>query len=100
MDPLSTLTKIRKIISNTADRELVKLILDLQKEIFAIESRNLELASELASLKPRLDLPGKDAYTSTIRLLLSGGGQRSFLSQMLGEPGGRNSPASARIGGR
>jgi len=59
MDPLSTLTKIRKIISNTADRELVKLILDLQKEIFAIESRNLELASELASLKPQLDLPAR-----------------------------------------
>jgi hypothetical protein len=59
MDPLSTLTKIRKIISNTADRELVKLILDLQKEIFAIESHNLELASELASLKPQLDLPAR-----------------------------------------
>ena len=59
MDPLNTLKKIRKIISNTADRELVKLILDLQKEIFAIESRNLELASELASLKPQLDLPAR-----------------------------------------
>lgn len=59
MDPISTLRKIRKIISNTADRELVKLILDLQKEVFAIESHNLELASELASLKPQLDLPAR-----------------------------------------
>jgi len=59
MDPLSTLRKIRRIISNTADRELVKLILDLQKEVFAIESHNLELASELASLKLQLDLPAR-----------------------------------------
>ena len=59
MDPLSTLKKIRKIISNATDRELVDLILDLQKEVFAIESRNLELASELASLKPQLDLPAR-----------------------------------------
>jgi hypothetical protein len=59
MDPLNTLKKIRKIIRNTADRELVRLILDLQKEIFAIESHNLELASELTSLKQQLDLPAR-----------------------------------------
>ena len=57
MDPLNTLKKIRKIIRNTTDRELVRLILDLQKEIFAIESHNLELASELTSLKQQLELP-------------------------------------------
>ncbi|MFY9532344.1 MAG: hypothetical protein WBC04_12015 [Candidatus Acidiferrales bacterium] len=51
MDPLSTLKKIREIIKNTTDRKLVKLILDLQKDAFAIESENLKLASELASLK-------------------------------------------------
>jgi hypothetical protein len=51
MDPLNTLKKIRKIIRNTTDPELVRLILDLQKEVFAIESLNLELASELASIK-------------------------------------------------
>lgn len=59
MDPLSTLKKIRKIIRNTADRELVRLILDLQKEVFAIESRNLELASELTNLKQQLDLSAR-----------------------------------------
>ncbi|SRR6266404_7191205 len=47
MDPLSTLKKIRKIIRTTTDRELVRLIFDLQKEVFAIESHNLEFASEL-----------------------------------------------------
>ena len=59
MDPLNTLKKIRKITRNTTDRELVRLILDLQKEIFAIESHNLELASELTSLKQQLDLPAR-----------------------------------------
>jgi hypothetical protein len=59
MDPLSTLKKIRKIIRTTKDRELVQLILDLQKEVFAIESHNLELASELASLKQQLELPAR-----------------------------------------
>jgi ribosomal protein S27AE len=59
MDPLSTLKKIRKIIRNTTDRELVRLILDLQKEVFAIESHNLELASELTNLKQQLDLPAR-----------------------------------------
>jgi hypothetical protein len=49
MDPLSTLKKIRKIIRTTTDREVVKLILDLQKEVFAIESHNLEFASELTA---------------------------------------------------
>lgn len=59
MDPLNTLKKIRNIIRNTTDRELVRLILDLQKEVFAIESHNLELVSELASLKQQLDLPAR-----------------------------------------
>jgi hypothetical protein len=59
MDPLNTLKKIRKVIRNTTDRELVRLILDLQKEIFAIESHNLELASELTNLKQQLDLPAR-----------------------------------------
>ena len=59
MDPLNTLKKIRKIIRTTTDRELVRLILELQKEVFAIESHNLELASELASLKQQLELPAR-----------------------------------------
>jgi hypothetical protein len=59
MDPLGTLKKIREIIKNTADRELVKLILDLQRDFFAIESRNLELASELTNLKQQLELSAK-----------------------------------------
>ena len=42
-------------------------------------------------------LVGKDAYSSTVRLLFSGWGRRSFLSEMLGEPWERNSFASARI---
>ena len=69
MDPLNTLKKIRKIIRNTTDRELVRLVLDLQKEVFATESHNLELASELTTLKQQLDLsarmharPGSDYY--------------------------------------
>jgi hypothetical protein len=69
MDPLNTLKKIRKIIRNTTDPELVRLILDLQKEVFAIESHNLELTSELTTLKQQLDLsarmhtrPGSDYY--------------------------------------
>jgi hypothetical protein len=56
MDPLSTLKKIREIIRNTTDRDLVKIILDLQRDVFATESHNLKLVSELASLKRRLDL--------------------------------------------
>jgi hypothetical protein len=59
MDPLNTLKKIRKIIRGTTDRELVRLVLDLQKEVFAIESHNLELASELTSLKQQLNLPAR-----------------------------------------
>ena len=59
MDPLSTLKRIREIIRNTADRELVKLILDLQKDVFAIESHNLKLASELTTLKQQLGLPAR-----------------------------------------
>jgi hypothetical protein len=59
MDPLNTLKKIREVIKNTTDRELVKLILDLQKDVFAIESQNLKLASELASLKRQLDLQAR-----------------------------------------
>jgi hypothetical protein len=59
MDPLNTLKKIRKIIRHTTDRELVRLILDLQKEVFATESHNLELASELTSLKQQLNLPAR-----------------------------------------
>ena len=35
------------------------VILDLQKDDFAIESHNLKLASELASLKQQLDLTAR-----------------------------------------
>jgi hypothetical protein len=73
MDPLNTLKKIRKIIKNTTDRELVRLVLDLQKEVFATESHNLELTSELTTLKQQLDLsarmhtrPGSDYYEYSI----------------------------------
>jgi hypothetical protein len=55
MDPLSTLKKIREIIRNTTDHDLVKIILDLEKDVFATESHNLKLASELASLERKLD---------------------------------------------
>lgn len=56
MDPLSTLKKIRGIIKSTTDRELVELILDLQKDVFELEARNLTLTSELADLKHQPDL--------------------------------------------
>jgi hypothetical protein len=56
MDPLNTLKQIREIVKKTEDRELVKLILDLQKEVFAMESHSLKLAAELASLKRQLHL--------------------------------------------
>ena len=51
MDPLSTLKQIREIVKKTNDRELVKLILDLQKNVFAMESHSLKIAAELASVK-------------------------------------------------
>jgi hypothetical protein len=56
MDPISTLKMIREIIKKTEDRELVKLILDLQKEVFTVERRSLKLAAELATLKRQLQL--------------------------------------------
>ena len=59
MDPLSTLKKIRGIIKNTTDRELVELVLDLQKDLFEIESHNITLTSELAGLKHQPDLKAR-----------------------------------------
>jgi hypothetical protein len=56
MDPLSTLKQIREIIKKTNDRALVELILELQKDVFAIESHNLRLAAELGNLRRQLDL--------------------------------------------
>jgi hypothetical protein len=56
MDPLSTLKQIRDIIAKCIDPELVKPLLQLQNELFALESQNLELVAELASLKRKMDL--------------------------------------------
>jgi hypothetical protein len=56
MDPLSTLKQIRDIIAKCNDPKLVKPLLQLQNEFFALESQNLELAAEVASLKRQVDL--------------------------------------------
>jgi hypothetical protein len=59
MNPLSTPKEIREIIRSTTDRELVKLIFALQKDVFAIESHRLKPASEPASLKQQLKFAGR-----------------------------------------
>jgi len=55
-DPLNTLRQIREIIKRSNDRELSELILALQRDIFSLESENLKLNFELASLKRELAL--------------------------------------------
>jgi hypothetical protein len=55
-DPLNTLRQIREMIKRSNDQELFKLILALQRDIFALESDNLKLNVELASLKRELGL--------------------------------------------
>src|SRR5215470_18111702 len=55
-DPVDALRQIRHIIKKLNDRELVKLILDLQKEFFAMKNENLMLFAELAKLKREADL--------------------------------------------
>jgi hypothetical protein len=51
VDPLSALKQIRQIIRKSSDRELVRLILDLQRDFFALARDNLRLKAEIASLK-------------------------------------------------
>src|SRR5215470_1336026 len=58
-DPLNTLRQIREMVKRSNDEELLKLILNLQRDIFALESDNLKLNVELASLKRELDLREK-----------------------------------------
>ena len=58
-DPLNTLRQIREIIKRSNDQELLKLVLALQRDIFALESDNLKLNVELASLKRELPLREK-----------------------------------------
>jgi hypothetical protein len=100
MDPLNTLKKIRKIIRNTADRELVRLILDLQKEIFAVESHNLELASELASLKQQLDLPARMHTRPPSNCYFMDGDDVPFCPKCWEKLRQRDSFVGACIGGR
>jgi hypothetical protein len=56
MNPLSTLNQIREIMKKSSDPELVKLVLDLQNNVFEIESQNLKLGAELVSLRQQLNL--------------------------------------------
>jgi hypothetical protein len=58
-DPLNTLRQIREMIKRSNDQELLKLLLALQRDIFALESDNLTLNVELASLKRELALREK-----------------------------------------
>jgi hypothetical protein len=58
-DPLDTLKQIREIIKKANDRELVRLVLDLQKEVFALESEYLKVNAELLKLKREADLRRK-----------------------------------------
>jgi hypothetical protein len=53
-DPINTLRQIRKMVKRSNDPELLKLILALQRDIFALESDNLKLNAELTSLKREL----------------------------------------------
>ena len=53
-DPIETLRQIREMVKRSNDPQLLKLILTLQREIFALESENLKLNVELASLKREL----------------------------------------------
>lgn len=53
-DPLNTLRQIREMIKRSNDQELSRLILALQRDIFALESENLKLSVELTSLKREL----------------------------------------------
>lgn len=55
INPLGTLKKIREIIKKYNDRQLVKLILALQTELFELQSDNLNLDAKLASLQRQLD---------------------------------------------
>ena len=59
IDPLATLAQIREIIKKSRDRKLVRLILDLQTDVFALESEHAKLKVELAKLKRDVDLRGK-----------------------------------------
>jgi hypothetical protein len=58
-DPLDTLRKIREIVRRCNDQELLTLVLALQRDIFALESENIKLNMELASLKQELGLHEK-----------------------------------------
>jgi len=53
-DPVNTLRQIRELIKRSDDLELSKLILALQRDIFALESENLNLNVKLESLKREL----------------------------------------------
>jgi hypothetical protein len=55
-DPLNTLRQIREIIKRSNDQKLSDLVLALQRDIFSLESDNLKLNFELASLKRELAL--------------------------------------------
>jgi hypothetical protein len=57
--PLNTLKQIRRIIIRTNDRDLTKLIFDLQKEYFALESEHLKLNAKFAKLEREMDLRRK-----------------------------------------
>jgi hypothetical protein len=59
IEPLTTLQQIREIIRKTRDRKLVRLILDLQTDVFALESEQAKLKAEIAKLKMELDLRTK-----------------------------------------
>lgn len=56
IDPLSTLKQIREVIKKCEDRDLVRLLLALQGEVFELHSANLKLDAELTNLKRLLDL--------------------------------------------
>lgn len=50
-DPLNTLRRIREMFKRSNDQEVFRLILALQRDIFALESENLKLNVELTGLK-------------------------------------------------
>ena len=58
-DPVDTLTQIRHIITKTNDRQLIKLILDLEKEFFALKNESLMFHTDLVKLKQEIHLRRK-----------------------------------------
>jgi hypothetical protein len=96
-DPLGTLKKIREIIKKYHDRELMKMILALQTELFELHSDILNLDAELASLRRQLDAHKKMQMRPTFNQALEFGGTVGFVNKPIGKrPSTRDEQAPQR----